>query len=269
MRILKTTLIILLAAVSILFGYQKTNETMSGRKEPPKITCQSDAIQVSVKDDVSALLEGVSASDAQDGNLTSQIRIQGISKLISDSTAKITYIVFDSHGNMAQYTRRLTYTDYVKPYFSIDQPLIYSEREEIALLDRITAHDSLDEDLTQSVRVSGQTATSDPAVRMVDLQATNSLGDTVRLRVPIVIHTGVGNRPEIHLTDYLVYLKQGEGFGSRNYLRQVDTPEGVGEKTDVKITGTVDTGTPGTYYVYYRYSYGVTTAISVLTVVVE
>ena len=269
MRILKITLIILLVVVGILFGYQKADKALSGRNVAPKITCQSDSIQISVKDDSSALLAGVTASDAQDGNLTSQIRIQGISKLISDATCKVTYVVFDSHGNMAQCTRMLTYTDYEKPHFSIDVPLVYTEKEEIGLLDRITAHDCLDENLTESVRVSSQAATSDPDVRMVTLQATNSLGDTARLQIPVVVHTGVVARPEIHLTDYLIYLEQGAQFNSRNYLREITTPEGTGDKTAVKIIGDVDTSAPGTYYVYYRYPYGVTTGISVLTVVVE
>lgn len=269
MRILRITLIVLLAAVGALFCYQKADSTLSGRDVPPTITCQSDSIQISVKDDDSLLLQGLTASDAQDGDLTSRIRIQGISKLITDSTAKVTYVVFDSHGNMAQCTRMLTYTDYEQPHFSIDIPLVYSEKEEIALLDRITAHDCLDDNLTESVRVSSQEATSDPAVRMVALQVTNSMGDTARVRIPVVIHTGVVARPEVHLTEYLVYLDLGAQFSARSFVREVTTPEGTGDKSAVKITGDVDTAQPGTYYVYYRYPYGVTTGISVLTVVVE
>ena len=59
----------------------------------------------------------VSAYDNQDGDLTSGIVIGGISKLISDNTAKITYMVFDSDNNMARMTRLVKYTDYKKPYF--------------------------------------------------------------------------------------------------------------------------------------------------------
>ena len=269
MRILRITLIILLVVVGILFGYQKADKILSGRDVAPKITCQSDSIQISVKDDPSALLEGLTASDEQDGNLTAKIRIQGISKLISDSTCKVSYIVFDRHGNMAQCTRMLTYTDYEKPHFSIDEPLVYTEKEEVALLDRITAHDCLDKNLTESVRVSSQVATSDPDVRMVTLQVTNSLGDTARLQVPVVVHTGVVARPEVHLSSYLVYMNQGDQFNGRSFVREVTTPEGVADKSAVKIVGDVNTSVPGTYYVYYRYPYGVTTGVSVLTVVVE
>ena len=49
----------------------------------------------------------------------------------------------------------------------------------------------------------------------------------------------------------------------------MEIPDGMGKKTDVQITGSVDTGTPGTYTVRYTYPYNGTSGSSVLTVVVE
>lgn len=269
MRLIKMILIALLVAVGALYAGTAVNRHLSGVDVPPTIVCDSELIEVSVSDEDAVLLAGVTASDKQDGDLTSRIQIQGVSKLITDNTAKVSYIVFDSHGNAAGCTRMIRYTDYTKPHFSVNRPLVYSENEDIKLLDRISAQDSLDGDLTESIRVSSLQATSDPEVQTVTVQVTNSMGDTTRIDLPIVIHTGLVVRPDVYLTDYLVYIDQGDRFDAERYLEGVDTPIGPGDTEDVQISGTVDTSTPGVYYVYYRYLYSVTSGLSVLTVVVR
>lgn len=268
MRSVKVILITLFVLVAVLFGVTSVRSILSGEAVPPEVRCDSDLIEVSVMDEEAALLAGVTASDAQDGDLTDKVRIQGVSKLITDNTAKITYIVFDSHGNSATASRMLRYTDYSKPRFTIDAPLVFSENESIKVLDRISAEDVLDGDLNASVRISALEATSDPEIQSVTVQVSNSMGDTSRLELPVIIHTGLVVRPDVELSEYLIYLDEGDTFDAGKYLVAVDTPIGPGNKADVQITGRVDTATAGTYYVYYRYPYGVSTGIAVLTVVV-
>lgn len=50
------------------------------------------------------LLQGVTAWDNRDGDLTSEIMIDHISTLIGANTAKITYVVFDSSDRVAKLT---------------------------------------------------------------------------------------------------------------------------------------------------------------------
>lgn len=269
MRIIKLALIALLVVVGAVFGLTTANRYLSGSHIPPTIRCDSQSIDVSVSDGEDVLLAGVSASDKQDGDLTGNIRIQGISKLLTNDTAKISYIVFDSDGNAAATSRMLRYTDYEKPHFTVDAPLIYAENQDIRLLDRITAMDVMDGDITSNIRVSSLAPTQDPDVQTVTVQVANSMGDTARLTLPIVINSGTMVRPEVILSSYLVYLEQGASFSEEQYLVAVSTPIGPGETGNVQISGSVDTGTPGTYYVYYRYPYSITTGMSVLTVVVE
>ena len=82
---------------------------------PPVITCSSDSIDVSVTAGEDALLQGVMASDDRDGDLTDQILIKGVTPALADSSAQVTYIVFDSANNMATVTRTVRYTDYQAP----------------------------------------------------------------------------------------------------------------------------------------------------------
>lgn len=269
MRIIKITLVILLILVGLIFGATTVSDRIRGVGQGPAIQCEIPELEVSVKDGQEALLLGVTASDPQDGDLTDKIHIQGVSKLITDSTAKISYIVFDSHGNFATASRMIRYTDYARPSIRISSPLIYREAEQIKLLDRLIATDSLDGDITNAIRVSALQATSDPDVWTAGVQVTNSMGDTTRLELPIIIHTGLVVRPQVELTQYLVYLEQGDAFLPEDYLSGVQTPIGPGKNADVIISGQADTSVPGTYYIYYRYPYGVTTGLSVLTVVVR
>ena len=72
-----------------------------------------------------------------------------------------------------------------------------------------------------------------------------------------------------------VYLKQGDAFRPEWYLRSVRFSEELAlsaselEENSVRMEGNVDTSVPGTYMVTYRYAYEGTTALAVLTVVVE
>ena len=91
MRKLKITVALLLAVVSAVFIATRYINNHSGKNDPPILKCDTDTVTVSVSDGDDVLLRGVSAYDNQDGDLTSGIVIGGISKLISDNTAKITF----------------------------------------------------------------------------------------------------------------------------------------------------------------------------------
>lgn len=269
MKAIKILLIVTLAVVTCLFGWSTVGERLSGENVGPSISTDGTTLEVSVKDGEEALLAGVTASDAQDGDLTGRILVQGVSKLITADTAKVSYLVFDSDGNAASTTRFIRYTDYRQPRFSVKEPLIYTMNESITLLDRIAVTDVIDGDITESVRVSALSGTSDSEVYTVSLQVTNSMGDTARVTVPVILLEGTASRPTVTLSSYLVYLDQGASFSSASYLRSVTTPAGLGDTSKVEISGQVDTATPGTYMVYYRYPYNGTTGLAVLTVVVE
>lgn len=269
MKLLKMILIALLALVAVLYGATELNLRLSGKQEGPRIQCDSQVLEISVRDGEDALLAGVTAADKQDGDLTDRIQILSVSKLITGDTAKVTYLVFDSDDNMHSLTRQIHYTDYKKPVFTIDQPLVYAKNEAIALLDRLTVMDVLDGDITDSVRVSTLSATSDTEVYTVSLQVTNSMGDTARITLPVILQESTSHRPEIHLSRQLVYLERGAAFSAASYVVGVTYPGGRGETTDVQIASDVDTQNPGIYMVYYRYPHNGTVGLSILTVVVE
>ncbi len=269
MRTLKIVLLTVLILVSGLYGYLRLTQALEGAQTPPSLTSDREVLEVSVKDPESALYAGLTATDDRDGDLTGRIRIAGISKFTENATAKVTYLVFDSDDRMATLVRPVRYTDYTPPRFSITEPLIYYRNQAITLLDRLFASDVLDGDITNSIRVSSLSATSDPETYLVSCQVTNSMGDTVCLTLPVIQLEGMAIRPEVVLKAHLIYIKTGTVFNAESYLAGVNLPDGVGKAADVVITGTVDTSVPGTYMVRYTYPYEGTSGTTILTVVVE
>lgn len=269
MKAFKIILALALAAVTGLYFFSQVRTATSGQNIGPTISCPQETLEVSVSAGEDALLAGVSASDEQDGDLTYKVRILGISKFVEDYTAKITYAVFDSDNNMATCSRPLRFTDYRSPVFTVTTPLVYPKGASIFLLDRLSVTDVIDGDITDSIRVSPIQATSDPEICTVDIQVTNSMGDTVQLTLPVIQQESSLNRAEVVLSSNLIYLSTGSSFDPENYLRSVETPKGWEDPRDVQISGTVDTSVPGTYMVYYAYRSETYSGTSVLTVVVE
>lgn len=269
MRTIKQILII--ALVLLVGGYIATNIYLgsSDRSDPPVISCPEGALEVSAQDDESVLLTGVTASDPQDGDLTSQIIISGISKLISNDTAKVTYLVFDSNDNMGSCVRYIRYADYRRPQFEVKEPLVYSTTEDVSVLSRLAAYDVVDGDVSDRIRVSTLSPTSNSELFNINIQVTNSIGDTAWLELPVLLLEYNPMRPTVNLSSQLIYIDAGSHFEPKDYLVSVDVPTGDASIDDVSIESTVNTNQPDTYQVDYSYNYNGNVGRSVLTVVVQ
>lgn len=269
MRSLKIALIIILALVTLAYAGTEISLLISGRNDAPVISCDSTMLEVSASADRQVLLTGVTASDAQDGDITSSIRIAGISKFVDTATTKVTYLVFDSDHNVGRLTRTVHYSDYTSPRISITEPLVYSSGESIALLDRIMVEDCIDGDITDSVRVSNLNSTSENYIYSVNFRVSNSMDDTVQLALPVVRYPDNLKRPEVRLTSYLIYPERDSHFDPADYISYIRAADSIISKSEAKISGTADTSVPGTYLIRYSYSVNGVEGISILTVVVE
>lgn len=266
MRILKILLILTLALVTAAFGVTEFLERTSGKNEGPSLSCSQELLEVSVNDGDDVLLTGVTAFDPQDGDLTGQILVGGVSKLITDDTARVTYLVFDRDDNMASCTRYIRYTDYHRPRIQVKEPLIYTNTNRISILDRVSAEDAVDspEVIGEFLRASSLWRTEDPSVYSVTVQVTNSLGDTARVELPVILRQNAA-APSIRLREQLVYLEQGAAFDPKSYLTSVNAPGKSYSLSDVTVDNQVNVTQAGNYWVWYTCGEGV----AILTVVVE
>lgn len=266
MRTLKTILIICLVLVTAAFAAGQVYSRVVTDTVPPVITLDSDSITVSVEDGRDALLRGVTASDAKDGDLTGQIIVSGVSKLISNNTAKVSYMVFDKAGNMASATRYVVYSDYHRPRFMLIAPLVYSLGETVSITGHLQAQDAVDGDITSSIRVlSSDIISSTEGVYNLTLQVINSLGDTAQVTLPVTIRAEADGDSAVKLRRYLVYVGLGDNFEPRNYIESVS----AGSVSDVRIDSNVDTQSAGCYLVTYTVTSGGRSSSALMTVVVE
>ena len=265
MKILERVTVIVFVAVLAVFVGVKAYTRLAVDTTPPQISCDTDTIDISVSDPESALFQGITAKDNRDGDLTGSVMIKGMTGLITNDTAQVSYVVFDSSNNIATCQRTIRYTDYEKPRFALSQPLIYPEGGPVMVLDKLSAADSAGEDISDNISIVSQNIDIYTAGRYsLTAQVSNSQGDIESVVLPVIITSA--KKQLVELKEYLVYLDQGASFNSGSYVSSVKDSAGAAyDLSHLSVEGQVDTSVPGTYYVSYSFQ----TCTVILTVVVR
>ena len=261
MKFLPPVLVLLCAGLFV--GYQAWDR-INTDTTPPEITVGTETIQTSVSAPSSTLLQNITATDDRDGDVTDSLVIESIKAQDSNGTVLVTFAAFDQSGNAAKGSRTVRYTDYQPPRFTLNQAMIYASNHTFDPLDDITASDSLDGNITHRIRAVSvdNTSLSDPGDHNVEFRVTNSLGDTVRLTLPVTVYTSGAYNLDLELQQYLVYPTRGVNFNARQYLTDVtynrssvlvdgELPEGY----SIHIDHNVNTKIPGIYPVDYTVTY--------------
>lgn len=79
------------------------------KSEKPTITVPYDVLVYEQGEDAAVLLQGVSAYDEEDGDISANIRVYDFSPLTDGERAAVTYAVYDSDNNLAKATRVVAY----------------------------------------------------------------------------------------------------------------------------------------------------------------
>lgn len=239
--------------------------------KPPVIACPEDTLELTVDQGVAQLSKGLTATDDQDGDLTDKILVASTSHFLDKGTLKVSYVVFDASHNAGKATRKVTFTDYESPKFSLRQPLVYYRGQNIRFLDYITATDCLDGDITDKIKVvASDVSNYTPGVYPVLLEVSNSFGDRAQIELMVVVRPENSKGPEIALKEYITYIKAGDSFDPHSLISSVRA-YGTGASisaSEVAVLGTVDTETPGCYPLIYSCQQDGFEGTAYLTVVV-
>ena len=259
--------LLLIAAFIMAFWQYRLYDARHTDREAPQIEINNtQLLQLSVQDSKSVLLQGVSALDEQDGDLTDKVVVEGMQLIDDSGLIEVSYAVADKSGNVAKATREAQYTDYDSPKFSLREPLIYEEHETFDIMTVISAMDVLDGDIQHRIRATTLTedAISSVGTHRLYFQVTNSIGDTVELIVPLEMLESDRFEAELTLTDYLIYLPVGADFQAQKYLNEflnrsetISLRDGLSEDFSVSISSDVSTSTEGVYTVTYKVTYTV------------
>lgn len=245
----------------------------------PVIEVASPMVEISVKDDWSVILEGVTATDKEDGDLTDKLLVESLSNFVEKGRRVATIAVSDRANNVTKVTREVVYTDYSSPVFELRGPLSFPIGANSITKDmRVT--DVLDGDLTDRVRFESRDEIYSSLLGeyAVIFTVVNSAGDVVSLPVTLELYDS-NNRsyktPQMELSEYLKYIKVGEHLNPKQFLKSIKVDgmeyrrnvygqyEAVTERelpeeemyfdiNNVLITNDVNESVPGVYEILYK-----------------
>lgn len=253
----------------------------------PVISYDMDTIELSIQDDESMLLEGMTAWDDTEGDLTNSIFIEGVEKVQDGENNEFiaTYTVFDQSGNRDVAERTVIYTDYEPIKFSFTSELKFPVGEEVDIVSLTSAEDCIDGDITRYISFEMHDALLDSpssGIYECQLEIINNLGDISTLSVNVEIYEDSYEKqvyePILYLSDYILYLNVGDEFDGIGYVQYIDD---VSMKTviyeemteeeleyneyysssidwiyfeEISMESNVDTDVPGTYSITYVYT---------------
>lgn len=231
----------------------------------PPVISGGDAIEVSVEDPKEKLLEGMTAKDDRDGDVTDSLVVQEISEFDDEGNRTVRYAAVDDSGNVGYYSRTMTYTDYRQPTFAMSSPLRFPMGTSFNICEGITASSVLDGDLSDKIKYTLDRAVSyaTTGTYEVEFRVMDSAGRTSYLKTVLEVYDPSEERIEVTLSDYLVYIRANSEFHASAYFEEASVDG------DLDIQSTVNTSKAGVYYTDYVVTDNRLTGKSRLVVVVR
>lgn len=234
----------------------------SGREDtqPPTISFAEGVPEFSVHDPKQNYLQGVTASDDVDADVTSSLVVESVKLVDKKGTLQVGYAAFDKAGNVTKAERQVKLTDYRSPRFDLNRSLTFSSSTGFNIMSIVSAEDVLDGDVTHRVRVTSLDPVDvyTPGISSVELSVRNSLGETAKLVIPVEVYAAGTYMAALTLTDYMVYLPLGGQLDTESYLdtfsrtdMTMSLRDGIPEGYSLEVKSNVQADVPGVYTVDY------------------
>ena len=253
--------VVIILCLALFVAYWMYTRSITDTTAPMVTIANPEQIpEISVQDDTAVLLQGVTAKDDRNGDVTGSLIVESVSSINDDHEVTVTYAAFDKSGNVGKAKRTVRYTDYVGPRFGLTKPLIYVYGVQFDVLTNVEANDLLDGDIRHRVKTArmSEALLAEEGTHEVRFRVTNSLGDMEELILPVEVHYAEKYGAQLQLKDYLIYLPKGASFNAKSYLyevvrRGVSTPlyQRIPNTMQLELNDPVDTNTPGVYTVTY------------------
>lgn len=189
------------------------------------------------------LMDGVSAHDVEDGDLTNKVVYGSTVDVNTEGTYQVTYQVTDSAGHKTSATRDVVVTN--------DAPVIHvsgNNQTEVGHafdpLQGVTADDYQGGDLTTEIKVAGDVDTSKLGDYELIYTVTDKNGAVTTLKRSVTVFA---TAPTLDVSKVPTELKVGDQFNPKANVTAV-SPYG---DVIVAVDGSVDTSKPGSYELAY------------------
>lgn len=254
MKLLRAVVVVLFLLGIEVYGAAWIGDRLNRDQTIPEITSDREMLEVPSAYTEDMLLEGLSAYDGLDGDLTDQIVVRGLSHFQGEKgISQVSYVVFDSYNQSATFTRPVQFTDYESPRFTLTEPLVFQAGRGGRAMDRIGAEDSVDGDISSLVIQSGSDVDYGEAGEYtIHVEVTNRFGDLQTEALPVHVLEVIPTRAQLVLRTPLLYLNLGEIFDPMAYAPSMFGPAAAGDVAEITAESTVDPSLPGVYQVHYR-----------------
>lgn len=203
----------------------------------------ADALYLHLNQKSFNLMDGVSAHDVEDGDLTNKVVYASNVDVNTEGTYQVTYQVTDSVGHKTSATRDVVVIN--------DAPVIHvSGENQIEVnhafdpLQGVTADDYQDGDLTTGIKVAGDVDTSKPGDYELTYTVTDKNGTVTTLKRTVTVFATAST---LDVSKVPTELKAGDQFNPNANVTAV-SPYG---DVIVAVDGLVDTSKPGSYELTY------------------
>ena len=197
----------------------------------PEISVPQEEITYVAGTDTSALLNGVTAQDNRDGDVTDTVTIESIIPNADQTGASVVYVAKDSKNNVTKEIRTILYST------DANQTAAQAAAEQAAA-------DQAAQDQAAAEQAAQGDAAGESAQTTDDGAAQNEAA----------IAALSAESPRIYLTQYSVELERGAELNELSYVQDISDDEDSRDELyqGIQISGEVDTNTPGEYTLEYH-----------------
>ncbi|MEG7812890.1 immunoglobulin-like domain-containing protein [Bacillus paranthracis] len=236
----------------------KVKETEGTKNEAPVLTVPfSTTLHVGEEFDP---MDGVSATDKEDGNLTNKVKYKGNADTSKPGKYIVEYWVVDSKGVNATATRSVIVkeneeTPDMEPKLTAPTKTTINVGDKFDPMAGVSATDKEDGDITDKVTVDGNVETSKPGTYELTYTVSDSKGHNVTAKQTVTVKQTVVPKDEIPVltAPTKTTINVGDKFDPMAGVSATDKEDG--DITDkVTVDGSVDTSKPGTYELTYTVS---------------
>ncbi|MGL4800043.1 MAG: immunoglobulin-like domain-containing protein, partial [Cellulosilyticaceae bacterium] len=213
------------------------------------------------------VMAGITAYDKQDGDLTSEIQVEGTVDTAIAGIYTITYTVIDAEGRTITVVRTVRVNENTAPELYGVEHVTLAVGSSFDVMTGVTAYDKEDGDLTVVIQVEGEVDTAVEGVYEVTYTVVDSKGAVTSVIRVVTVEKLPNTAPEIQGVQD-VTLTVGDAFDAMTGVTAYDKEDGD-LTAIIQVTGEVDTELAGTYELTYSVtdSEGLqTVATSVVTV---
>ena len=208
----------------------------------PKITVEQKSITYVNGDDKASLLDGVSAYDAVDGDVTVSLIVKDITVLNSGDTAKVTYAARDNSNNISEAYRIVTYVDSSEYYSEPDDEAMFQEITEGEVTEAEASAENTEAQATEEPVEDTTQETEEPTEEVKEEpQEEEKPEESEKPQPKATDNKPEDKTPKITLKQKSVNINVGQTFNPSDYIKSKENA------SSIAIDGAINVMAPGTY----------------------